>query len=148
MATFRFDPNSSLIRLSALVYGAVFSVDIALDTGASVTLLTPQILRHIGLDPNVIGRPGFITTASRIEQVTLLTVPRLDALGQSLTNLDVNCKNLPASLQIDGLLGLNFLRHFKLYINFFKGVLVIHERSPRSFFHRLSQLFELAKAYW
>jgi hypothetical protein len=69
MATFRFDPNSSLIRLSALVYGKrVFNIDIALDTGASVTLLTPQILRQIGLDPNVIGRPGFITCVYEVNQ--------------------------------------------------------------------------------
>jgi hypothetical protein len=78
----------------------------------------------------------------------MLTIHRLDCLGQSVTELDVNCMNFPPQLQIDGLLGLNFLRHFKLYLNLPKGILVIHERSPKNFSRRLVQLFELIKAYW
>ena len=123
-------------------------VQLILDTGASRTTLPPLVLRGIGLDPDAAGREVRVTTASGSQTAPLLTINRIDASGHSVNDLDITCLDLPNQLQIDGLLGLNFLRHFKLYINFSKGVLVIHERKSRSFFHRIPQMFEILKAYW
>jgi hypothetical protein len=44
------------------------------------------------------------------------------AVGQKVAALDVLCHDLPAESGIDGLLGLNFLRHFRLTIRFRKGI--------------------------
>ena len=149
MAKFHFDPQAPLIRLYGHVRGdTVRRVQLILDTGASRTTLPPLVLRGVGLDPDAAGREANVTTASGSQTAPILTINRLDVLGHSVNNLDITCLDLPNQLQIDGLLGLNFLRHFKLYINFSKGVLVIHERKPRSFFHRIPQMFEILKAYW
>jgi len=121
----------------------------ALDTGASFTLITPRVLRLAGVDGHSTRRRATVTTASRTNvAVPLITIPRIDALEHSVSNLDIVSLALPLGLQVDGLLGLNFLRYFKLYINFSKGILVIHERIERNFGHRILQLFELIKAYW
>jgi hypothetical protein len=45
------------------------------------------------------------------------------AIGQKVTRLDVLCHDLPAESGVDGLLGINFLRHFKLTIRFRKGII-------------------------
>ncbi len=77
----------------------------------------------------------------------LLTLSRLTAMGHSLGNIDFVCKDLPLPLQVhvDGLLGLNFLRRFKLFINFPKGILVM-QANVKNLLAKLAQLFELAQA--
>jgi len=88
------------------------------------------------------------TTASGRENVVpLITISRLEVLDHSLSDVKALCMDLPPRLQVDGVLGLNFLRHFKLFINFPKGVLVLQERIPRHFLHWLDQLFEVARAH-
>jgi hypothetical protein len=89
-----------------------------------------------------------VATASQTVQVPLFTLRRVEALGHSLSHHDVTTMNLPPGLQIDGVLGLNFLRHFNLYLNFRKGVLVLQERTPRNLPHKLAQLNELVRAFW
>ncbi|MEA3341964.1 MAG: hypothetical protein U9R15_18530 [Chloroflexota bacterium] len=38
--------------------------------------------------------------------------------GREARDLEIACGDLPPVLKIDGVLGLNFLRHFDLRINF------------------------------
>lgn len=150
MATFRFDPRATFISIRATMIGPTMrSVILAFDTGATTTLITRNAAFEIGLDPDMADRHTSLTTASQAETVPLLTFSRLMVMGHSSDNLDVVCKDLPLPLQmqVDGLLGLNFLRHFKLFINFPKGVLVLQEKNPRNFLQWLSQLLEIAKAH-
>jgi hypothetical protein len=50
-------------------------------------------------------------------------------IGQQVANLEVLGHDLPAESGVDGLLGLNFLRQFKLTIRFRRGIVeLIKER--------------------
>jgi predicted aspartyl protease len=148
LATIPFDPKANVIRLVGYLEGNVLRrVDLILDTGASRTVLMPHILQVAGFDPTV-GLADSATMASGTEQVVLLTINRLEAAGQSVSNLEVAAMNLPSDLQADGLLGLNFLRHFHLFINFQKGRLVLQRQPPRSPFHKVAQWWELSRAFW
>jgi predicted aspartyl protease len=64
-----------------------------------------------------------IVTGSGIEYAPRTTVRSATAIGQKVTNLDVLCHDLPAESGVDGLLGLSFLKHFKLTIRFRKGII-------------------------
>ena len=57
-----------------------------------------------------------------IEYAPRTTVRSVTAIGQKVTNLDVLCHDLPPESDVDGLLGLNFFRQFKLAIRFRKGI--------------------------
>lgn len=50
-----------------------------------------------------------------------MVVQRVDALGYSEEQFPVMCHALPPSAQLDGLLGLDFLRRNRLVIDFQAG---------------------------
>ena len=64
-----------------------------------------------------------IVTGSGIEYARRTTVRSATAIGQRVAHLDVLCHDLPPESGVDGLLGLNFFRQFKLTIRFRKGII-------------------------
>jgi hypothetical protein len=66
-----------------------------------------------------------VVTSSGVEVPPLAKVKRLHALGKSVDNLEVLCHDLPPEAKVDGLLGLNFIRHFNIAIRFRDGVIEI-----------------------
>lgn len=91
-----------------------------LDTGASYTMLHPDVLIKIGCEPISLHKRK-ITTASGIEWVSFVKIPEIRALGHSVRDIEISAHDLPSSLPAEGLLGLNFLKHFDLLIHFREG---------------------------
>lgn len=123
-----FDPTVSSIVVDLLLEAAdghsSVVIPVVLDTGASITIIATDIMARIGYDPAApnLARQRIIT-ASGVEYVPRTVVRAATAIGQRVSNLDVVCHDLPPASGVDGLLGLNFLRHFKLTIRFSKGIL-------------------------
>ena len=55
----------------------------------------------------------------------VIMVQKLTAIGESIANIEVLCHDLPEDSKVDGLLGLNFLRHFDIDISFSNGTVDI-----------------------
>jgi len=89
-----------------------------LDTGSSITTLTPQAIRRLGFDPQKPHRVQRTHIWGGTREVPILVIPRVRVFGQEVRDLEVAYGDLPPALRIDGVLGLNFLRHFDLRINF------------------------------
>ena len=89
-----------------------------LDTGASLTMLPHEVILAIGCDPTKTARHVEIMTASSVEVVPVVVVPAVTALGNAVKHLEAICHSLPSISPVEGLLGLNFLRHFDLHMNF------------------------------
>lgn len=81
-----------------------------------------EILNH---RPELSKRRVDITTASGVEKVPLITVKSIAVLGKEAQEVDVVVRDLPPRSYVDGLLGLSFLRHFKLSLDFREGWLEI-----------------------
>jgi len=62
-------------------------------------------------------------TASREESVYQLNLRSISMESGKILNISALCMPLPSELKIDGLLGLNFLRHFNINLNFEEGIL-------------------------
>ena len=123
-----FDPSVTSIIVDLLleaVDGRSFLViPVVLDTGASMTIIGSDIMGRLGYDPaNPAHDRQRIVTGSGIEYAPRTIVRSATAIGQRVANLDVLCHDLPPESAVDGLLGLNFLRHFKLTIRFRKGII-------------------------
>jgi hypothetical protein len=120
---FGFDPRQGLVVVSAELFGPLGSgiLRLALDTGATSTMLNVSHLVAVGYDPGLISDRVQVTTGSGVEFVPRLEVSRLDALGQTRTAFSVLSHTLPPSSGIDGLLGLDFLRGQSLTIDFRLG---------------------------
>jgi predicted aspartyl protease len=127
MATFQLDPKAPILLVDAELHGPkeIHTIRLLLDTGATYTLIKPQVLVHAGYDLATVTQRGRITTASTEEYVPFVRLIGLKALGQHIDNLTVCAHALPAGIPAEGLLGLNFLRHFNVHLNFLKGHLEI-----------------------
>ncbi len=122
-----FDPAEGLIVVPTKIVGesATAVLRLALDTGATTTLINAGMLLSVGCDAALSTDRVQITTGSGIEFVARLTVRSLTALGKQLTDFPVLSHTLPASSGVDGLLGLDFLRGSKLAIDFSTGTVTL-----------------------
>ena len=120
-----FDPKASLVVVPVQLHGpnGVTVLRLALDTGATTTLVNPGPLVLLGCDPALAPERVQVTTGSGVEFTVRLTVVGITALGRTLKNFPLLCHSLPTGIAVDGLLGLDFLRGTRLAIDFRKGVL-------------------------
>ena len=111
-------PSASSSPQLLLVYAEVTGprghtlLRLALDTGASYTMLPPEKLALVGLAPHAATRTIEIMTASGVEMAPLITVRALRFLGIVVPQLLVVAHALPPTSPVEGLLGLNALMHF------------------------------------
>ena len=121
--TLPFDPQLHLIGMTVRLFGPVGDTYayLALDTGATSTMICNEILELIGYDPDSLLKTVNFTTGSGVESAARVTVERVEALGQERLNFAVIAHTLPASASIDGVLGLDFLRDRTLTRDFRRG---------------------------
>ena len=120
---YAFNPLRGLIVVQAKVFGPSGSIvlRLALDTGATRTMINVAPLTTIGYDLALALDRVQVTTGSGIEDVPRLLVTQFQALGQTRENFPVLAHTLPPSASIDGLLGLDFLHGQILTIDFLQG---------------------------
>ncbi len=118
-----FDPLQGLIVVPAELWGRTGRavVRLALDTGATSTIVNVGILVAIGCDPALVPDRIQVTTGSGVEFVPRVTLDRTVALGQERSGIPVLAHTLPPSAGVDGLLGLDFLRGQSVTIDLRNG---------------------------
>lgn len=128
--TFALDPTTSIIPVDVLLEGPDGQqlIRMAVDTGASYTVAPLWAMRAIGYHPSTAGHTIEFIAAGSIERKPLVTVQTVHAFGFRVAQVPVVCHDLPAQSPVKGLLGLNFLRHFNVHLNFLVRRLVL---SPR-----------------
>jgi predicted aspartyl protease len=89
----------------------------ALDTGARVTSITPRIAQELGFGPDELEPEVRIIGATGTGAASMLRVASVSVGGEEVRNVRVVRHPLPGALGLDGILGLNFLRHFDIVIN-------------------------------
>jgi predicted aspartyl protease len=89
-----------------------------LDTGSSITTLTLSAMYRLGMDPQNPDERRITHVWGGVHETPILIMPRLRVFGQERCNIEVACGDLPPAIKLDGVLGLNFLQHFDLRINF------------------------------
>ena len=109
------------------ISGAKGSKDFSfiLDTGASVSIISDTAAAFLGfnlstLPIEVLTTIGGRTTAKSIK------LPKIELCGKTISNFEIKIMSLPfqVSLLADGLIGMDFLLHFKkLKINFDENVI-------------------------
>lgn len=125
MPEFKFDRKQSIIICHAEIVGSgvELSLKMAVDTGATYTMIPIEAAVAIGCDYLRPHHKIEITTGSSIEYVPLITIPKFKAFGIEIKNMEAICHNLPTQSPIEGLLGLNFLRKAKIIIDFSESII-------------------------
>lgn len=128
MKEFNFDIAKGVILCKTKISSQDYStfIKLAVDTGASRTMISFESALAIGIDPAKSTNHIEITTASGTVLVPTITIPSFKCFGIEIKMLDVICHNLPPESPVDGLLGLNFLAKAKIIIDFSRNVIVKH----------------------
>ena len=125
--SFSFDPEEGLVVVNVELTGPSGNaiLRLALDTGATRTLVNTALLTSIGYDPAASLDRFEVTTGSGVEYVPQVIVTELRALGQKRLDFPVWCHTLPPSSGVDGVLGVDFFRRRILHIDFRAGKLEV-----------------------
>jgi len=111
--------NGIILCKSKIMNGELGTVcKMAVDTGASYTMIAVETALSVGIDPSRARRHVEITTANGVIFVPVVKVPRFICFGMEIKGLDIVCHNLPSESCVEGLLGLNFLKNFRIFFDF------------------------------
>ena len=121
----RGDPLRPIVVFALFQGKTPTLLKMALDTGATYTVIPPKAALAIGCDPSRAKRRIQMVTASGVEHVPVVVIPKITCLGVEVAKLEAVCHDLPPSM-VEGLLGLNFLIHFKPFRRFAKAIGVAH----------------------
>jgi clan AA aspartic protease (TIGR02281 family) len=119
-------PATEVPGVALLRSGSHFLVDarlggaqqarLLIDTGASLTMLTPAALERRGVGAHATGRTGTFNTANGRVRAPIYRLDALSVGAWQVSDLEVGVLEL-GDTGIDGLLGMNFLRHFQFFID-------------------------------
>jgi predicted aspartyl protease len=112
-----FVRERELILVEAEISGPASAAEarLVLDTGAAATTLVPGMIERIGYGPRDSFKAANVHTAVSEEKGYWIRVAELTVLG--VTTSDFALAVFPLGYQgIDGLVGMNFLRHFNFEI--------------------------------
>jgi clan AA aspartic protease (TIGR02281 family) len=107
------------------------ALDLLIDTGASMTIITPAALERRQIRYTDTGRTGVFSTANGRVQAPVYRIAALAVGDREVRELDVGVLDLGGQSGIDGLLGMNFLRHFQFFIDQNRSLLSLSPQGER-----------------
>lgn len=128
MSKFRFNTKAPVIILMVLLEGKGNSkqkIRMALDTGATYTMIPWETAEILGLEPELSKERIEIITASGVEKAPLVTLKYMVVLRKRIEGVEVVVHDLPPKSYVDGLLGVKSLVELKLKIDFSEGILEV-----------------------
>jgi clan AA aspartic protease (TIGR02281 family) len=101
-------------------------VRLLVDTGCAMTSLTTGAAERLGLDQSrFTGRRTVFTAAGTSMVVPTGWLASLTLGATRLRNVEIALLNLPASINVDGLLGVNVLDRFRVTFEFDRATVVL-----------------------
>jgi predicted aspartyl protease len=116
MTRFRFQRGRLIVVPVRFRHRSEARRRMAVDTGARVTIIRPDLAEEIGLDlredpeTQVVGIGGVVPVSRGV-------VDEVVFLGHAVRGVDVACQDLHPALAFHGILGLDVLQHFNVHID-------------------------------
>lgn len=128
----RFDPRLRSIFVEGWLVGPFgrTKLSLAVDTGATRTILRPSILLAAGYDLRQTAGRAELTTAGGVVETPLVHVFSLGALGHT-TSVSAAAHELPPRFVGHGLLGRDFFAGLVLTIDFARSVVSLRPPGRR-----------------
>ena len=125
MQTLKFNPQDPVIVVNARIKASIVTIArLVLDTGASYVVLPWKLTEALGIEIDP-AKTIQTTTATTVETVPKVVIPEISVLGKVAKDVESIVKDLPPESPVDGLLGLSYLKNFKLEIDFKRGELTL-----------------------
>ena len=100
-------------------------IDMILDTGGMYTAISWDIAKDTGYDPAVATDRVHIITASGVIEVPKITIHGIGFGELYAEDIEVICHDIPEIAEIEGLIGLSFLKYFKTSLDFKNNIMEI-----------------------
>lgn len=122
-----FEPGGGLIRVPAEIVGptGLAVIRLALDTGATRTVINPVLLTAVGYDLAIVQDRVEMTTGSGVEYAVKVELETVSSIGIRRSDMPVLAHALPPSTGVDGLLGVDFFARCRLLIDFENGKVIV-----------------------
>ncbi len=117
--------------LTAVVEATINSTTKAnfiVDTGASYTVISKHVAKELKIDMNKKHPRIQLQTANGVIEAPLVTLDSIEISGLRVNDLAAVVHDFSKDTNIAGLLGLNFLNHFRMDLDTEKGVLVLEKK--------------------
>jgi clan AA aspartic protease (TIGR02281 family) len=122
----RFTPGSRSVPVTALLNGTA-NQQFIIDTGATLTTIPTSAVESMGIELSIRNRQRSISTASGRIQAREVIIASLDVNGWVEHNVTALVVDIPAQPGV-GLLGLNYLKRFRMNLNHKRGLLALDPR--------------------
>jgi predicted aspartyl protease len=99
------------------------------DTGTVLTTINRYVAEELGLDLDRPLRQQRIASVHRADLAPVVCLTSLQVGPYRLAGVEALVLELPPLLRVDGLLGVNFLEHFRPTFEFEQAVLVLRRRA-------------------
>lgn len=90
---------------------------VLLDTGSASTLLNADVVREVGMVPEENDLVDIIRGVGGIEYVYTKSLDSITVDGTTINDFQVEIGNMDYGLEIDGILGFNFMKQTGVVIN-------------------------------
>lgn len=120
-----FNTGAPYIYLSVFVAAdnnTLHEFDAIFDTGAPRTEFSDTALQYAGFLSAT--QPISLKNGLQSQKYGKIVLPQIQICGHSIGNLEVFVSHFEKSWGIDALIGLDFLRQFKVEIDYSKGVII------------------------
>ena len=92
-------------------------VRLLIDTGASMTVVRSEVLAAAEIPLLSDEPPRYFNTANGLVAGRVYRVDRLSIGDQEIPNIELAGLDFPMAAGVDGLLGMNYLKHFRFFID-------------------------------
>jgi len=131
MKVTRFNRRRDLVVVDARLWSPRYDkwASLVVDTGSSDTVVLPEVIDKLGYSVRDGEHVMTVRSAIGREQGWTLRVKRFSALGFVAPDYRIHVFDLAIGHDIDGLIGLSFLRQFNCEFRFAEGRIRV-ERQP------------------
>ena len=114
MTVIEFNPTAPVILVPVRLTGQLGRevVHFVLDTGASRTIVAPDLLDRLGYNPRDGEAFSIVSSVLGRETGYRIRVARLEVFGEAIDDFPVHAHDIADAAGIDGLIGLDVLRRF------------------------------------
>ncbi|MGH8055880.1 MAG: aspartyl protease family protein, partial [Candidatus Entotheonellia bacterium] len=126
-AVIDFPPGSTRIEVAVVLNGRV-EVPLIIDTGASMTFIPTWAVELLGYGTQAMGRWVEVQTVGGPRRLPMTTVSRLEIQGLRVVDLPVVFGELPGPHFSKGLLGMDVLRQFSVFVDHEVGRMILRVR--------------------
>ena len=106
-------------------------VTLVVDSGAERMVISPRVATLVGLDLDHPLRRQALAGVGQSPPVPVVRLDRVRVGASTVLGLEASVYDLPPVIRADGLLGLNFLRRFRVTFAFDSGALILRDPTTR-----------------